>query len=434
MEKVLPEAWEWKTLGDLIDFVIGGDWGKDVDDESESDWMIVKCIRGSELKNWNKEKGLTAAFRKIKPTSLATRKLKAGDIILEISGGGPEQPVGRTVLIDNSVLFIDSEYPKVCTNFFRLLRPSNEVNSYFLNYYLTFFYLSGEVIKYQGGSNNLRNLKFKEYEQIPIPIPPLPEQQRIAARLDVLMEQLENAKKALAAFPDLIKSFRQAVLAQAVSGRLTEDWREGEMDWEETCIHELLISLDQGWSPKCENFPSINNEKWGVIKTSSVIEMCFIENENKQLPENLKPKSQYEIKENDILITRAGPRVRVGICCVVRYCRPRLMICDKVYRMRVNQSKIIPTYLELVLNSPEKVIEIDKLKTGISDSGLNLTQNKVREIAFPLPPLSEQEEIVRRVERLFAYADSLEQQYAALQEKLAILPQAILAKAFRGEI
>jgi type I restriction enzyme S subunit len=78
--------------------------------------------------------------------------------------------------------------------------------------------------------------------------------------------------------------------------------------------------------------------------------------------------------------------------------------------------------------------QIEEFSTGAQLSMRNISQDSIKKIVIPLPPLPEQEEIVRRVERLFAYADSLQQQYAALQEKLAILPQAILAKAFRGEM
>ena len=139
-------------LRDLFDYVIGGDWGKDPD-FNDNAYGNALCIRGTEFKNWNLEKGSTASLRKVKLTNIAKRKLIEGDILIEISGGGPEQPVGRTVLIDKDVLRFQFNTPKICTNFIRLARPSKHVSSKYLNYFLTFFYKSGEVIKYQGGSN-----------------------------------------------------------------------------------------------------------------------------------------------------------------------------------------------------------------------------------------------------------------------------------------
>ena len=74
-----------------------------------------------------------------------------------------------------------------------------------------------------------------------------------------------------------------------------------------------------------------------------------------------------------------------------------LMLCDKAYRVRVDRSKIHPQMLNLLLNSPEVLDEIDGMKTGISESGVNLTQAKFRELALSVPHIAEQTEIVRRV-------------------------------------
>ena len=111
-----------------------------------------------------------------------------------------------------------------------------------------------------------------------------------------------------------------------------------------------------------------------------------------------------------------------------------LMLCDKAYRVRVDRSKIHPQMLNLLLNSPEVLDEIDGMKTGISESGVNLTQAKFRELALSVPHIAEQTEIVRRVETLFAFADRLEARLAQAQTAATRLTPALLAKAFRGEL
>ncbi len=93
--------WKYIRLENLCDFVIGGDWGKDPN-LSYPGFVEVYCIRGSEIREWSKDKGNTAVIRKIASSSLEKRELKEGDILVEISGGGPDQPVGRIVFIDNS--------------------------------------------------------------------------------------------------------------------------------------------------------------------------------------------------------------------------------------------------------------------------------------------------------------------------------------------
>ena len=101
--------------------------------------------------------------------------------------------------------------------------------------------------------------------------------------------------------------------------------------------------------------------------------MRFDDIENKQLPKGLVPRENLEIQADDVLITRAGPRVRVGICCHVKRTRSKLILCDKVYRLRVNNQIVLPGFIEIQLNSPLIMQEIELMKTGISDSGLNLT-------------------------------------------------------------
>lgn len=136
-------------------------------------------------------------------------------------------------------------------------------------------------------------------------------------------------------------------------------------------LREVIYSLDQGWSPQCERTPSLNNETWGVIKTSAVAPLQYIDFENKELPKTLVPRPELELQAGDILITRAGPRKRVGVVCLVRTTRPRLMLCDKVYRLKANTTIAIPEYIELMLNAPQIIGEFDQIKTGISCTQTN---------------------------------------------------------------
>lgn len=88
----------------------------------------------------------------------------------------------------------------------------------------------------------------------------------------------------------------------------------------------------------------------------------------------------------------------------------------------------------LFLNSPQYISLLDDLKTGISESGMNLTMRKFQELQIPHPSLEEQAEIVRRVEQLFAFADQVEAKVGEAKTRIDRLTQSILAKAFRGEL
>lgn len=144
---------------------------------------------------------------------------------------------------------------------------------------------------------------------------------------------------------------------------------------------------------------------------------------------------QHELVEDDILITRAGPRIRVGVCCLVKKVRKKLLNCDKAYRIKVNKEIILPEYLVNVLNSPIFLKIIETHKSGISDSGVNLRQQGFLIIDIPIPStLAEQSAIVAEIESRLSVCDKLE---ATIEQSLAqaeSLRQSILKKAFEGKL
>jgi type I restriction enzyme S subunit len=203
------------------------------------------------MKNWEEEKGRTASLRKIKNTNIEKRKLVEGDILVEISGGVPEHPVGRTVVIDKTVLSFKPDTPKICTNFLRLIRPKNYVEGKFLNLYLKHFYYSGEIVKYQGGSNNLRNLKFPDYIKIKFPLPPLPTQLAIVSKIEELFSELDKGIENLRTAQQQLKTYRQAVLKWAFEGKLTNNLNHDELDANDE--YELSIAAEPTVTYKAKN-------------------------------------------------------------------------------------------------------------------------------------------------------------------------------------
>lgn len=168
-------------------------------------------------------------------------------------------------------------------------------------------------------------------------------------------------------------------------------------------LGELLLpmenrrKLQQGWSPRCLSTPAPNEETWGVVKTTAIQAGWFDDTQHKELPENLTPRPAIEIRAGDLLMTCAGPRSRCGIPTLVRKTRPRLMMSGKMYRFRP-KACLDPGYLEKWLLSPEAQQRIDVMKTGISDSGLNLTQDRFLQLPVPLPDLEQQKRVVANLE------------------------------------
>jgi type I restriction enzyme S subunit len=208
--------------------------------------------------------------------------------------------------------------------------------------------------------------------------------------------------------------------------------------WNNIEIEEILEPLSngtligQGWSPQCEKEASQSEDVWGVLKTTSIQAGYFLENQNKRLPDNLDPRPQHEVKPGDILITCAGPRNRCGVACLVRRTRKRLMISGKMYRFRVSTSKAMPEYIELYLQYHVAQKQIDGMKTGGSESGLNLTHARFRKLRIPLPSVDTQQKIVSKIEELFSELDKGVEELKKVEQQLKIYRQAVLKWAFEG--
>jgi type I restriction enzyme S subunit len=204
--------------------------------------------------------------------------------------------------------------------------------------------------------------------------------------------------------------------------------------WSDMHLGELALEISQGWSPKCEGYPSRDDEEWGVIKTTAVQPMRFYYWENKALPHNLEPRPELELCAGDVLVTRAGPRSRVGVSCQVPEVREKLMVCDKVYRLRFPNRAIDASYIEFALNSPAIVDELEKLKSGINDSGVNLTQARFMKLRIPVAPFEEQEQISHLLDVHIATILEIEAAIDSALQRNETLRQSILKRAFEGKL
>ncbi|WP_027369201.1 restriction endonuclease subunit S [Desulfocurvibacter africanus] len=195
--------------------------------------------------------------------------------------------------------------------------------------------------------------------------------------------------------------------------------------WEWVRMGNAISYMDAGWSPKCENEPAKDSE-WGVLKTTAVQTLQFWPHENKALPAKLAPRPDAQVEEDDILITRAGPKNRVGICCVAKSVRPQLMLSDKIIRLKIHRNLILPVYCALALNTGYGADQIERMKSGMADSQMNISQDKVKQVTIALPPLPEQHRIIARIDQLMARCDEVEKLRQNREEKrLAVHATAI---------
>lgn len=209
--------------------------------------------------------------------------------------------------------------------------------------------------------------------------------------------------------------------------------------WTEAAVLDLLEPLSdgrlvhQGWSPRCETVPSSDPNDWGVLKTTAIQDGWFCDEHNKRLPDELDPRPLLEVSAGDLLMTCAGPRARCGVPALVRTTRPRLMISGKMYRMRPSQHAE-PGYLEAALRTSAAQLAIDQLKTGMSESGMNLTHERFATLRIPVAPAAEQRRIVAKLDALTARTARARADLDRIPALAARYKQAVLAKAFSGEL
>lgn len=425
----LPKSWRASELDNLLIFILGGDWGKalDIDDP---DYVEVKCIRASEIKNWDTEKGLTAANRKIKKNSLLSRELRENDIIVEISGGGPEQPVGRTVLIDKTVLSQNSEHPKVCTNFFRLIRPTKEINSTYLNYFLQHFYKSGEVRKCQGGSNNLRNLKFHDYIQTTIPISPFNEQKRIVAKIETLFSELDKGIESLKTAREQLKVYRQAVLKHAFEGKLTADWREENglkiENWRSVCVKDIA-NVGTGATPKRGQKKYYENGIYPWV-TSGALNSDYVRECTEFITElALKETNCKLYKPGTILVAMYGEGKTRGKTSILQIEAATNQACAAI---TITEENILRSFLWNFFKYSYENIRL-RSSGGVQP---NLNLSHIKNIEFPFPTLEEQKVINEEIESQLFQTNKLQDEIGLNLQKIEALRQSILKKAFTGKL
>lgn len=249
-----------------------------------------------------------------------------------------------------------------------------------------------------------------------------------------------EALPALTTRPDQIKTLRQTILNLAVRGKLVEQDPADEpaldhllgldgmpsktrkllkplkpldcggnlpASWVWLPLGAIIRAMDAGWSPQCENHPRSDLDEWGVLKTTAVQALAFDPMQHKLLPTKLKPRPEFQAEIGDILVTRAGPKNRVGVSCVVDVPCPKLMISDKLIRFHA-VGDLSPRYIALTLNAGYTFDQIEAAKSGMAVMQMNISQGKLRAIPIPLPPLAEQHRIVAKVDALMALCDRLE--------------------------
>ena len=471
----LPEGWVWTNLSDLSYLITKG-----ATPTSYGFNYVSKGINFIKVENITKNNISSNSLHHITIEAhefLKRSQLQEKDVLFSIAG-----TIGRSAIVKKHHLpantnqalaiirlpytFISIDYIQLSlTNHITILNAQNEMRGVGMN-----------------------NISLGDVNNIVLPLPPLPEQHRIVAKLEALLAQVNRSKDHLAKVPLLIKRFRQSVLAAACSGRLTEDWRREHPDvepasllkrireerirgYDEECRKaeaegrrkpkkpkniesqevdaEGLPELPEDWVwvvfdqiAKAENnaikagpFGSSLKKEFYVTKGYKIYGQEQVIRGDSHYGEYYIDEDKYNelitcsVQPGDILISLVGT---IGKTLILPSNIESGIINPRLVKISLNNKIGFNEYIQGYLNSTsaEKFYKISS--HGGTMEILNL--RILRALPIPLPPLPEQHEIVQRLETLFHFADEVEQRVAAATAHTNHLTQSILARAFRGKL
>ncbi|WP_227745716.1 restriction endonuclease subunit S [Serratia odorifera] len=286
-----------------------------------------------------------------------------------------------------------------------------------------FYYLSFLPLTKLNRSTAIPGLNRDDAYNLDIVLPPITEQKIIAEKLDTLLAQADRTKARLEQIPQILKRFRQVMLAAIVNGKLSTNTEQ----WKIYSLKNLCVSISDGdhqAPPKSETgipFLVISDVNKGKIDLVNV---------SRWVPESyyLALKEIRKPSLNDILYTVTGS---FGIPVVVNTTKP-FCFQRHIAIIKPNSNLINYRFLSFYLESPQIFKHASDVATGTAQKTVSLSS--LRNFELSVPSLKEQAVIVHRVEQLFAYADTIEKQVKSALTRVNNLTQSILAKAFRGEL
>jgi len=293
----------------------------------------------------------------------------------------------------------------------KVLVPNEKLNSRFSFYYLNQLQLPDDA----GYSRHFKFLK-ESY----IPIPPIEEQKRITAILNKADTIRHKRRQAIKLTDKFLRSVFLDMFGDPVSN--PENWYQKQ-------IESTIEDIKAGWSIKGSNRDRMPGE-WGVLKVSAVTSGRFLPEECKVVAvKNLK-REMVTPRKGDLLFSRANTRELVAATCLVERDHSHLFLSDKLWKIIPKQNVLRPEFLKFVLSHPRYRDKIREQATGTSGSMLNVSQDKVKQLTIPVPPLAFQEKFSKILWKIYEIRNQVDESI----QNATVLFNSITQRAFRGEL
>ena len=389
----MNDDWPLVRVDELLEASIGGVWGSDPG-ESDVDVTVFRSTDFNADGHLSLEKG---ARRSVTTSQLASRQMRHGDVLLEKSGGGPNQPVGRVAYVEGAV-----PEPSVCANFIQFLRPdTNRVVCKYLFYALWADHSNNVTLQYQAQTTGIRNLRTKDYLARQIAVPPLPVQRRIVDLMAHLDNQIANLRTERDAAGTLLVSARDELLQTG-------------SDWTSTRLSGVTTKIGSGATPRGGE-SAYRAEGVSLIRSQNVYDLRFEWDGLAHIgPEQARLLDNVTVEQGDVLLNITG--ASVNRCCIVPDVALPARVNQHVAIIRSNRSFVVPDFLVHLLRRSDTLALLNRM-AGAGTTRQALTKNQIEQLDITIPEVSEQQ-------RLAGILTSLNRQVSALQTEIDALSEA----------
>lgn len=393
----LPKGWTTVALGDVVTVVSGATpktgvvefWDGDVSWATPKDLSVQQSATISSTARRISRAGLDSCAAQILPPHSVLLSSRA--------------PIGLVAV---------NTAPMATNQGFKNLVPGSHVNPWFLAHWLRY---RTDLLQSLGSGATFKELSKRTVSRIPLSLPPLNEQRRLAAILD-----------RAASLSSLRKRYLKVLHSAAAS--LTHDLLVETTHYQP--LGKFLERIDSGKSPVCEDRPAAR-EEWAVLKLGAISSGTYAPEENKALREGTLPSPQNEVRQGDLLFSRKNTRDLVGATAFVRKTPARRLLPDLIFRLILKEeADLLPEYVHAALSAPQVHRQLAERAGGSAASMVNISKAKLKTFEIPVPKFTAQREFV---DKLNAIDELAERQREQLGMNGSVV-SSLQSRAFRGEL
>jgi type I restriction enzyme, S subunit len=427
-QEVISIEWQLSQVKRHYDIILG----KMLQNEPQSHQDIEVPYLKSQHVQWDKIVAEDLPKMWASPAEVDSLRVNIGDLL--VCEGGE---VGRA-----SIVMITLPKNCIIQNALHLVRPRISGNTHFLRYLLQHAVLH-EWLDVLCNRSTIAHFTVEKFAQMWIWLPSFLDQKIIANYLDQETAKIDAMISAKERLLVLLTEKRQALITHAVTRGLNPNvpLRDSGIDWigkipdhwEVTRLRWFILTLEQGWSPQAEE-QEPSEEEWGVLKLNAVKGGQFDSSKAKTLPASIDIPVSLEIQSGDFLLTRANTPDLVGDVCYVEQTRPRLMLSDLIYRLKIDELRLDRKFLSFFLQSAIGRLQIKSDARGSSNSMVKISQEHILDWFLLYPEIAEQKAIAAYLD---AALSKLEHLSAATQKSINLLQErraALISAAVTGQI